>query len=79
MLLAATGRAQVTAIRAGKLVDPETGTTAVNQIILVEGQNIKAIGTDVKIPAGATVIDLSNQREVARICLIKVRTFSRAS
>jgi imidazolonepropionase-like amidohydrolase len=59
--LAVTGRAQVTAIKAGKLVDPETGTTAVNQIILVEGQNIKAIGADVKIPAGATIIDLSKQ------------------
>ena len=59
--LAVTGHAQVTAIRAGKLVDPETGATAVNQIILVEGLNIKAVGADVKIPAGATVIDLSRQ------------------
>jgi imidazolonepropionase-like amidohydrolase len=53
------GRAQVTAIKAGKLVDPETGVTTVNQIILVEGQNIKAVGADVKIPSGAVVIDLS--------------------
>ncbi len=53
--------AQIIAIRAGKIVDPETGTTAINQIILVEGQNIKAIGADVKIPAGATIIDLSKQ------------------
>lgn len=54
-----TAQAQVTAIKAGKLVDPETGVVAVNQIILVEGQNIKAVGADVKIPAGAVVIDLS--------------------
>ena len=53
--------AQVTTIRAGKVVDPATGTVLSNQIILVEGQNIKAIGTDLKIPAGATVIDLSKQ------------------
>ncbi len=53
--------AQVTAIRAGKVVDPETGTVLSNQIILVEGQNIKAIGADVRIPAGAVVIDLSKQ------------------
>jgi imidazolonepropionase-like amidohydrolase len=53
--------AQVTAIKAGKLVDPETGATTSNQIILVEGQNIKAIGADVKIPAGAVIIDLSGQ------------------
>ncbi len=57
----AVGRAQVTAIRAGKLVDPEAGTVTVNQIILVEGQTIKAIGPDVKIPAGAAIIDLSNR------------------
>lgn len=51
--------AQVTAIKAGKVAMPETGTTLTNQIILVEGSRIKAIGGDVTIPAGATVIDLS--------------------
>ena len=56
-----TAEAQVTAIRAGKIVDPETGTVLNDQIILVEGRDIKAIGADVKIPAGATVIDLSKQ------------------
>jgi imidazolonepropionase-like amidohydrolase len=50
---------QVTAIKAGKLVVPETGATLTNQIILVEGARIKAVGTDVQIPAGANVIDLS--------------------
>ena len=54
-------RAQVTAIRAGKLVDPETGTVAANQVILVEGQTIKAVGPDLKIPSGATVINLSDR------------------
>ena len=47
------------AIRAGRLIDPETGTTAVNQIILIEGERIKEVGPGVKIPPGATVIDLS--------------------
>src|SRR5918993_486398 len=51
--------AQVTAIRAGKLVVPETGATLTNQVILVEGARIKAVSPDVAIPAGATVIDLS--------------------
>lgn len=51
--------AQVTAIKAGKLVVPETGITLTNQIILVEGGRIKAVGADVSIPAGATVVDLS--------------------
>jgi len=51
--------AQVTAIRAGKIVDPETATVLSNQIILVEGQNIKSIGATERIPTGSTVIDLS--------------------
>ena len=58
-LLAATGHAEVIAIKAGKLVNPETGATAVNQIILVEDRVIKAVGGNITIPAGATVIDLS--------------------
>lgn len=62
-VLLATGLAgaQVTAIRAGRIVDPETGTVASNQIILIEGQDIKAIGANVAIPAGATVVDLSKE------------------
>ena len=59
VLLSFTASAQITAIKAGKLVDPENGTTAVNQIILVEGKKIKAVGSGLQIPAGATVIDLS--------------------
>lgn len=61
LVTAFTVSAQVTAIRAGRVVDPETGKIALNQIILVEGQDIKEIGADVKIPAGVTVIDLSKQ------------------
>ena len=51
--------APVTAIRAGRLVDPATGTTATNQIILVQGGRFTAIGANIAIPVGATVIDLS--------------------
>jgi imidazolonepropionase-like amidohydrolase len=61
LVLALSASAQVTAIRAGRVVDPATGTVANNQIILVEEQDIKAIGADVQIPAGAKVIDLSKQ------------------
>jgi imidazolonepropionase-like amidohydrolase len=49
----------LTAIKAGRLIDPETGAASVNQIILVEGGKIKAVGGDVTVPTGATVIDLS--------------------
>jgi imidazolonepropionase-like amidohydrolase len=55
----AQGGSAVTAIRAGRLIDPEAGTIAANQIILVEGETIKAVGADVAIPPGATLIDLS--------------------
>ena len=62
-LLASTSHAiaaQVTAIRAGELVDPESGTTLSDQVILVEGSRITRVGPDVEIPRGAIVIDLSS-------------------
>jgi imidazolonepropionase-like amidohydrolase len=52
-------QAQTTAIRAGRVIDPETGKVEGNQIILVENGKITAIGSGLAIPAGATVIDLS--------------------
>jgi imidazolonepropionase-like amidohydrolase len=53
------GPPRVIAIKAGKLVDPEKGTTSTNQIILVRGKQIEAVGANVPIPAEAQVIDLS--------------------
>jgi imidazolonepropionase-like amidohydrolase len=50
---------QVTAIRAGRLIDPETGTAAANQVILVQGERITAVGPNLSIPGGAAVVDLS--------------------
>src|ERR1019366_10483898 len=47
------------AIKTGKLVDPEQGTTATNQIILVRGKTIEAVGPNVQIPADAQIIYLS--------------------
>lgn len=61
VLLPVSGQAQITALKTGKLVDPETGTVTTNQIILIEGQTIKAVGADLKIPENAVVIDLSRQ------------------
>jgi len=49
----------VIAIKAGKLLDPETGKASANQIILIQGKIIKEIGASVAIPADAQVIDLS--------------------
>ena len=53
------GQSQVTAIKAGKLLDPAKGTTTTNQVILIEDGKVKALGTGLQIPADATVIDLS--------------------
>ena len=54
-----TSPAPITAIKAGRLIDPETATVTSNQVIIVEGEKIKAVGANLAIPAGATVIDLS--------------------
>ncbi len=51
--------ATVTAIKAGRLIDPETGTASTNQVIIIEGEKIKAVGSNLEIPVGASVIDLS--------------------
>jgi len=56
---AQTPSTSVTVIKAGRLIDPETGTAASNQVIIIEGERIKAVGSNLAIPTGATVIDLS--------------------
>ena len=61
MILVRFSMADVTAIKAGNLIDPETGKVAKNQVILIENGKITSIGENTTIPADATVIDLSNQ------------------
>lgn len=55
----AAPQAPITAIKAGRLLDPDTGTVATNQVIIIEGEKIKAVGANLTVPAGAKVIDLS--------------------
>jgi imidazolonepropionase-like amidohydrolase len=50
----------VIAVRAGKFIDVLAGRTLTDQIILVRGTKIEAVGTTLKIPEGVPVIDLSN-------------------
>jgi imidazolonepropionase-like amidohydrolase len=50
----------ITAIRAGKFIDVLAGRVLANQIILIRGTKIEAVGANVAIPDGAKVIDLSN-------------------
>jgi imidazolonepropionase-like amidohydrolase len=54
------GQAQVIVIKAGKLVDPATGTTTTDQIIVIESGKVKAVGAALAIPVGAKIIDLSH-------------------
>jgi len=50
---------QVIVIRAGKLVNVDAGRLQTNQMIVVRGGKIEAVGENLPVPAGATVIDLS--------------------
>jgi imidazolonepropionase-like amidohydrolase len=56
---AANSAAQVTAIKAGRLVDPQAGTVLSDQIILIRDNKIEQVGKGLAIPADAKVIDLS--------------------
>jgi len=69
--------AQITAITAGTLIDPETGTEKTRQIILIEAGKIKAIGPEIQIPKDANRIDLS--REVVLPGLFDAHTHLLAS
>src|SRR6476660_3286943 len=52
---------KLTAVRAGRLFDSKAGQMLTKQVIVLMGDRITAVGPDsqVKIPAGAQVIDLS--------------------
>jgi imidazolonepropionase-like amidohydrolase len=49
------------AVRAGRLFDSKAGLMLTKQVVLLEGERIAAVGPEaqVKIPAGARIIDLS--------------------
>ncbi len=57
--------AQVTAIKAGRLIDADAGKVLTEQVILIRGNKIEAVGSGVAIPSGATVIDLSRMTVLA--------------
>ena len=59
--LTTTAFAQTTAVRAGRLIDPDSGTVLTDHVILIEGGKVKAVGKGIAIPSGATVVDLSGK------------------
>lgn len=50
---------QVSVIRAGKLLDLESGRILTNQMIVVRAGKIEAVGEHIAVPPGAATIDLS--------------------
>src|SRR5512140_3764045 len=59
----ATTPQSVTVIKAGRLIDVATGKVRENQLVVVQGRTITAVGPalSIGIPPGASVIDLSSQ------------------
>jgi len=57
--LTCTALAQVTVIKAGRLVDPDSGTVLTDQIIVIRANKFEAVGKNLVVPRDATVIDLS--------------------
>ena len=51
--------AQITVVKAGKLIDPDAGTVLNDQVILIRDNKVEAVGKGLAIPTGAKVIDLS--------------------
>jgi imidazolonepropionase-like amidohydrolase len=51
--------AQVTVVKAGKLIDPDAGTVLNDQVILIRDNKVEAVSKGLAIPAEANVIDLS--------------------
>jgi imidazolonepropionase-like amidohydrolase len=54
-----TAAAQITAIRAGKLIDPDSGAVLTGQTILIRASKIETVGSNITIPSNAKIIDLS--------------------
>lgn len=48
------------AVRAARLLDGKSATPMPNAVVLVEGANIKAVGSNLPIPEGTRVIDLGD-------------------
>jgi len=60
LLVPLVSTAQVTAIKAGHVIDVENGQALANQTILIEDGVITEVGTNVEPPEDASIIDLSH-------------------
>ncbi|GGF04798.1 amidohydrolase family protein [Hymenobacter cavernae] len=50
----------LTAVKCGRLLDVRAGKVLPNAVVLIQGNRIQQVGTNLAIPAGAQVIDLGN-------------------
>jgi imidazolonepropionase-like amidohydrolase len=57
--LVSAAAAQVTIVKAGRLIDPDTGKVLTAQTIIIRNNRIEKVGAGLAEPAGAKVIDLS--------------------
>jgi imidazolonepropionase-like amidohydrolase len=60
LLCAVAASAQVTVVKAGRLVDPDSGTVLTDQTILIRDHKIAEVGKGLAVPPGAKLIDLSS-------------------
>ncbi|HEU5398490.1 MAG TPA: hypothetical protein VFV77_04360, partial [Gammaproteobacteria bacterium] len=51
---------QVTVLKAAHLFDSVSGKLVDGGMVVVDGDKIRAVGTDLQVPAGARVIDLGD-------------------
>jgi imidazolonepropionase-like amidohydrolase len=61
VLFGCLSNAQVTAIRAGRLIDPDSATVLTDQEILIFGNKVAAVGKQLRVPKDAKWIDLSDK------------------
>jgi imidazolonepropionase-like amidohydrolase len=54
-------QAQLTAVRAGRLIDPDSGTVLTDQMILIRDGKVEKVGKErgAEIPSSAKIVDLS--------------------
>lgn len=61
LTLALAAQPRLAAVKCGKLIDGKTDKPFENAVILIEGNKIKDVGKNLKIPPTATIIDLSDE------------------
>jgi len=61
LIVAQFAVSQVTAVRAGRVIDPDSGAVITNQVILIKDGRIQAVGASLAMPPNTPIIDLSDK------------------